>query len=159
MKRRSQNDTKTKLMRCFLYLLLLMGLSCSGQKKTTSHQESAIQLVLHDTHSHLEASHFEVIKDEKSLKFLFAQINKTRKPGIPLPQVDFNKETLLFYGPGMIKGMRNLELHIQKESQDSIMIAALETLNSPKGELITTSPFCLYSLPKTGKTIVFKEKE
>ncbi|WP_150452475.1 hypothetical protein [Arenibacter lacus] len=147
-------------MRCFLYLLLLMGLSCSAQKKTTSDQESAIpQLVLHDTHSHLEASHFEVIKDEKSLKLLFAQINKTRKPGIPLPQVDFKKETLLFYGPGMIKGMRNLEIYIQKESQDSIKIVLLDTFDSPKGELITTSPFCLYSLPKTGKTIVFIEKE
>ncbi|WP_140157788.1 hypothetical protein [Arenibacter amylolyticus] len=147
-------------MRCFLYLLLLMGLSCSAQKKTASDQESAIpQLVLHDTHSHLEASHFEVIKDEKSLKLLFAQLNKTRKPGIPLPQVDFNREILLFYGPGIINGMRDIELHIQKESQDSIMIAALDTLNSPKGELITTSPFCLYSLPKTGKTIVFIEKE
>ena len=45
-----------------------------------------------DSFSNVEVYETTVIKDAKSLSKFYAGINKTRKPGLPVPIVDFSKE-------------------------------------------------------------------
>ncbi|GGW22106.1 hypothetical protein GCM10007383_01520 [Arenibacter certesii] len=145
-----------------------MSLSCSAQRKSASDKvdkeeepTSSLHLVMRGDYSNSMEPTFQVIRGEKALKMLFSHINKTRKPGIPVPAVDFKENILLFYSSGRISGQKDLELCIKKEFRDSIWVGVenkipLKKVNSG----ISTTPFCIYSIPQTAKKVVlFKNKE
>lgn len=150
-------------MRSILCLLFIVGISCSGQKRVGSDNvavansdSTKLRLVMQELYSNVQIPIFQVITDENSLKKVFLQVNKTRKPGIPIPNIDFSKELLLFYGAGITEGGNNPELFVMEESRDSIRLGINNKHRSVQANLsIITTPMCLYALPATKKKIVF----
>lgn len=151
-------------MRLLLILLSLFGIACAGQKglpndKGDSFEQDSnkLQLVLEDNYSGVEQPEFQVIRDSKALKNLFLQINRTRKPGISIPEVDFTEELLLVYCEGTRLGVGGLELIVLEESPENITIGLKERIPSKKENLnATTSPIYIYKMPLTQKEISFK---
>ncbi|MDO6605727.1 hypothetical protein [Arenibacter palladensis] len=151
-------------MRSIQLFLCLLVISCTGQKgvpQDNTHspvQKSAeLQLVLADNYSGVEQPEFQVVRDTKKLKNFFLQINRTRKPGLLIPEVDFSKELLLIYCAGTSRGVGGAELLLLEVSQDSIVVGPKE-LTPSKKEItnVTTTPFSIYKMPHTPKEISFQ---
>jgi hypothetical protein len=119
-----------------------------------------LQLVLADSYSGVEHSEFRVIRDSKTLKHFFLQINRTRKPGLPIPEVDFGKELLLIYCSGITLGVGEVGLCIIEDSRDDIVVGLKEgPLSEQQDQNVTTTPFCIYRMPLTPKKISFQKKK
>lgn len=151
-------------MRLILIILSLLGIACVGQKGVfydnvdSSEQDSKkLQLVLEDRYSGVEQPEFQVIRDPKALKNLFLKINRTRKPGLPIPEVDFTEELLLVYCAGTKLDVGKSELVILKESLGNITIGQKErTLSKKENINAVTTPFYIYKMPLTQKEISFQ---
>lgn len=146
-----------------LALILVLCLSCKAQKKGSTKEnevakDSVLTLVLCDDYGGSEIQEIRVIKDEKSLKMAFAKINITRKPGLPVPKLDFSKEIAVLASRGEAKGSSQIQLKFYSETSERLIFEAEEVANSqePESTAITT-PFCLYTMPFTQKEIIFKE--
>ncbi|MCX2719879.1 hypothetical protein [Lentiprolixibacter aurantiacus] len=154
------------MIRGLLVILLFMGLSCKSQEKGRANDPVApgqsIELILlvSDNYGGSEHAEFRIIRDMKSLKQFFAQVNKTRKPGIPVPQVDFSKELLVLYCPGKMLNGATSSLLIRENTADQLVLSLKESKSGQKkknGAL--TMPFSLYKLPLTGKEISFVRED
>ena len=148
-------------MRAILLSLFLFAISCVGQKgllsentKDSPQEVQMLEHVLSDSHSGVEKETFMVIRDSKALRNFFLQINKTRKPGLPVPQVDFSKKIVVIYCGGISAGHRSLKLELLKESQDAITLSPKEGAPFQKEGILETTPFCMYTLPYTQKEIL-----
>jgi hypothetical protein len=108
-----------------------------------------------DDYGGSEVRKIEVIRDEKSLKAAFANINKARKPGLSVPILDFNKKIAILVSRGQAKGSSQIGLKIISATSDRIIIEVDDAQKS-EGTAITV-PFCLYTIPYTQKELVFKE--
>lgn len=118
-------------------------------------------MVLIDHHDFINIDVFEtrVIRDAKSLRKFYAEINKTRKPGLPVPVVDFSKELVILVCLGEQKGDIMPVLSKLKETDEGISMA-LELVEQKKEEATTVQatnfPFYLYKMPLVDKTITFQ---
>jgi hypothetical protein len=144
-----------------------LGVSCAGQKGVSQGKGDdnqrfprELQLVLANNYSGVEQPQFQVVRDPKALKNFFLQINKTRKPGFPVPEVDFSKELLLVYCAGTTLGVEIPELVLVEDSKDKITVGLKErSISSKENVNVTTTPFSLYKMPLTPKEITFQQLE
>lgn len=146
----------------FVFLsLILIALSCKSQKNSVHTTSSeAMTPLLHDNYSGVEESQLHIIKDAPTLQKFFATINRFRKPGIPVPEVDFNDNTVLLYFAGKTPVDAQDQVFTREETEEQI------TLGIKKGDSTTTAasaaigtPFQLYIVPQTKKEIVFSDKQ
>ena len=155
----------TASIRLVFLALITVFLSCNGQKKsamvnTMEAQEQdndRLTLVLQDNYAATDTQETMVITDEKSLRKFFSRINRTRKPGIPVPQVDFSKELILIHCAGEQQGNGMPVLTMLNETEEEIVIGMGKTQKkSKKGSTATIRPFSIYKMPLTNKEITFK---
>lgn len=150
-------------MRIILLILFFFGISCIGQKglsavnaNGTPQEVNMLEHLLSDSHSGVEQESFMVVRDNKALRNFFLQINKTRKPGLSVPEVDFTKETVVIYCGGISARHRSLKMELLKESQDTISLGLKEGTPSQIEGILETTPFCMYKLPFTKKEILLQ---
>ncbi len=113
-----------------LSLLLLAASSitvtnCKGKKVDTTEKilgiESYYEIVLENNNSNHEIKEAVVIQSQEKMQNLFSEINMTRRPGIPLPNVDFNKESLIFaYGGRLSTGGNKMNITQVKNEDDQL---------------------------------------
>ncbi|WP_437395727.1 hypothetical protein [Flagellimonas lutimaris] len=134
-------------------------LSCKAQKEGYSpvgEEMENMVLVDHDDFTNIEAFDARVIKDGKSLRKFYSEINKTRKPGLPVPVIDFSKETLILVCLGEQRGRKTPVLSKLKETEEEISIA-VEIFDEQQKDEITIQPlyfpFYLYKIPLVDKKI------
>jgi len=139
-------------------LLLICLLSCKAQSLYGEKMEDLI-LIAQDGYSGISEYETSVIKDKKSLNKFYAQINKTRKPGLPAPTVDFSKEMLLVVCLGEIQGQRDPMLSQIEQTDDVLSIAVeLSTIKkSTENSQVISYPFYVYKMPLVSKEISFKK--
>ena len=117
-------------------------------------------LVDHDSFSNIESFETRVIKDVKSLRKFYSGINKTRKPGLPVPIVDFSKEMVVLVCLGEQKGKKRPMLSRLKET-DNVVSIAVEIIKEKQQEELTVQatyfPFYLFKMPLVDKTITFQK--
>ncbi|WP_318308089.1 hypothetical protein [Flagellimonas crocea] len=140
-------------------------LSCKAQKNGHSPVGEHIDdLTLVDQDDFINIDSFEtrVIRDTKSLNKFYKEINKTRKPGLPTPMVDFSRDMLVLVCLGEQKGKKNPVLSKLKETDEEISVA-VEIVGNDENEEIKDSPtyfpFYLYKMPLVDKTVVFQKIE
>ena len=116
-------------------------------------------LLAHEDFTNIDAFETRVIRDAKSLNKFYREINRTRKPGLPVPMVDFSKDMLVLVCLGEQKGEKNLVLSKLKET-DQGMTIAVEVLEKVKdGEIAVQPmyfPFYLYKMPLLDKDLTFQ---
>jgi len=152
-------------MKYYFLGILFVLLSCNGQKKTAAEssmdeqpqKSDHLELLLQDEHGDFVQAETMVIKDQKRLKSFYAKINRTRKPGLPLPVVDFSKEMVIVHCNGVQNRAGTPTLNFDEETDAEIILSSklVQEENSPSIEMITY-PFCLYKMPLTEKEILVK---
>ena len=143
--------------------VLLFFISCNAQKTTSlkviknKSSEYSLVLLLSDMYSGQNLPEIQVIKEPATLQKFFSKINRTRKPGLAVPKIDFEKEIVLIYSAGEQLNVITPLIEIKEETETQIILNVLNkkasSLNST--QQITTSPFCVYKLSSIDKSIVF----
>ena len=148
-------------MKYFLFLSLVCLLSCKAQKQLGDQIEGLV-LLEQDGYSGIETFEIQAIRDTKSLNKFYTQINKTRKPGLPVPMVDFSQEMVLVVCLGKQQGEPSVTLFKSSETATDLTVI-VQLSNSNRPELANTqpvtNPFYLYKMPLTEKTIIFQVAE
>ena len=136
------------------FILLILNMSCESQKAITDQQNNAsvMELVLQDNYSGTEEEEQILIKNQKSLLQFFAKVNRTRKPGLPVPEIDFKKHMVLVWCVGETTNS-NPGLILEKETEIEYKLRKLNAHNKTKSTAIL-SPFMLYKLPLNDKKII-----
>ncbi|WP_158976782.1 hypothetical protein [Cellulophaga sp. L1A9] len=141
-------------------ILFFFIVSCSAQKstKTAMEHQKGLELLLSDFHSNVTTPQILIIEEVASLRAFFATVNKTRKPGLAFPSVDFSKERILIYACGEQYGTALPQLTVLKEDHQELVINC-----SFKEQLTTTeaiaSPFAMYKIKKSPENIRFTSTE
>ena len=146
----------SKSVHTFVILMLVLS-SCKGQKNTNASNNVGtpkMELIMQDNYSGYEVEETLVIRDKKSLESFFGQINRTRKPGLRIPEIDFEKEMLFVWCAG--EGLGHApELSIKNETKEAYVLSkGNERKKTETTALI--SPFKIYKLPVSSKKIVFE---
>ena len=90
-----------------LFFVIVSLVSCKAQNtipKQSPQQDADIELIDQDGYSGILEYETIVIKDAKSLNKFYSKINRTRKPGLPVPMVDFSKNMIVVVCMGKQKG-------------------------------------------------------
>lgn len=154
-------------MKSYLIGLVFILVSCNGQKKagmkssgSQSSLESPLVLILQDEYGGFEVAETMVIKDQKRLKSFYSKINKTRKPGLPIPIIDFSKEQVIVQcnGEQNYAGLPALTLGSETDSEVILMV---KTEKDAKAATIAvmTNPFCVYKMPLTTKEVLVRSEQ
>lgn len=118
-----------------------------------------LTLVLQDNYSGSSNQETFIIKDGKSLKKFFIQVNKTRKPGLPLPEVDFTKEMVLIHCSGEQPLGRQITLAVADENEHELIVrSSIEKKKGKTSSSVIISPFKVYKMPLTAKKIIFQKE-
>lgn len=138
----------------YLYFVLLSFSSCKSQNKVgnESADGSIMELILKDNYSGVAAEEVLLIKDQKSLRQFFATLNRTRKPGLPIPEIDFKKDMLLVWCQGETAAP-SLGLNLEKETSETYFFGKLHPKRKVKNTAII-SPFLAYKLPLGDKKVL-----
>lgn len=148
----------------FFLPALVIFLACNGQKKMAMNEndgqttESPLTLVLQGNFAGTDTATTHIIENQKDLTQFFSGVNKTRKPGIPVPKVDFSKDMVVVYCSGIEGNGTTPILNLATES-DSEMILGMVDKSLNDEEPKTISPFSVYTMPLTTKKISFKAVE
>lgn len=147
------------MLRYSIYIILfcfLLANSCKSGSASNNLQPDRIEmeLIVAENYSGFEEEQFIVIKNQEALLSFYGKVNRTRKPGLTPPDIDFSKEMLLVWcGGAKVTGHSKLELISTDENLVVNKMAAESKKN--KDEAIV-SPFTIYKLPLTSKKLVFQ---
>ncbi|HMB61447.1 MAG TPA: hypothetical protein VKN36_00140 [Eudoraea sp.] len=150
-------------MKYITLLILLIAVGCKNQKNALDNTANAVEdseelnLVLSDNYGGTETPELMVIREEAALNSFFSRINKTRKPGIPVPEVDFSKKMVLVYCSGKTTAGTVPNLYTTSETDDR-MTVGIKNQQTEKDASSTAivMPFGLYVMALTDKEVVLE---
>ena len=146
-------------MKNILGLVLIICFACKGQKEISKEKQQVVNnnlvLLMEDNYSSLSTADNVIIRDQKALQKFFAKINRVRKPGIPLPEIDFSKNVLIVVCEGEHAQGDSVALEVLKETEEEIELHTKKY----KGKVISSamvSPFKVYKMALSKKEIIIK---
>lgn len=152
-----------KVSQLYGLLILLLIFACRGQMvEATSKSESkadsvSMDLIQEDLYGGSQEKTLEVFKDQESLKKFYAQLNKSRKPGLRAPSVDFDEVMLLLYCPGNTTEILDMEAASLLIKEENLEFQPPAQANQEFTNSALLQPFYLYKLPLDERQIVLKE--
>lgn len=154
-------------MRLFaIYIFLLSSCSSSStinkQTMIISQDTITFETLAEDFYGGMTDSKFIVIKDETTLNEIYKLINKSKSPGIKIPIINFEKETVLVLFLGeKTSGGHSISVEQILDENEKLIVKYKVTL--PKlGEMVTTvmtQPYYIIKIPITSKEIIFDKKD
>lgn len=151
-------------VRYFLFITCVCLLSCKAQKESKPIGQEINDLVLIDQDDFSTITDYEVrvIQDQKSLQKFYTKINMTRKPGLPVPTVDFSKNLLILVCLGEQRKEADPLLSKLQETDARVSIA-VQLIEKEQVEQTSTQliyyPFYLFKMPIIDKGISFQKFE
>jgi len=153
-------------MKSIALIVLVLFFSCNGQKKTIHSVENEkkvnqneLILILQDDHGGMIKTETLIIRDYKTLKRFYSKINRTRKPGLPVPIIDFTKEIVVIYCSGELNSNLISTLSISEVSADQLILQNTIQQKKQQSAGITITPFSIYKMPLTTKEVVVKREQ
>lgn len=153
-------------MKLFLIAISLVLVSCNSQKKAAmneekieqSESENRLELVMQEEQGGFDTDEMLVIRDAKRLKSFFSKINRTRKPGLPVPDVDFLKDMIIIQCAEAKSLTNSASLYVLKETDTQITLNT-KNLSDTKETLKANSygSFRMYKMPTTAKEILLEK--
>lgn len=149
----------------YLLLYTILIWSCSSYNITSKpllQKTTSFKTIAQDFIGGLTNSKFMVINDDISLADIYSTINKSRTPELEIPEINFEKETViaLFLGE---KNSGGYAIGVDQVLNKKDKISVIYKVISPKqGEMVTnvmTQPFIIIKISKTKKKIVFENLE
>lgn len=154
-------------MKLFLIAISLVLLSCNSQKKATmkddkteqSESGSGLELIMQEEQGGFEADEMLVFRDAKRLKSFFSKINRTRKPGLPVPDIDFLKEIIIIQCTEKESLTDSASLSVLKETATQFILN-IQNRSEAKNTLNANSygSFSIYKMPITAKDIILEKQ-
>ena len=137
-----------------LIIFLFFQISCAPLKHTSFEKsgDGTMELIVRDNYSGLIEEELLVIKEEKALLAFFSKINKTRKPGLSIPVVDFTKDMLIVWCSGETQNP-SAGLIMKKETSNHYRLSKINR-GAKTNSTAIISPFMVYKLPLSNKQIV-----
>ena len=122
--------------------------------------QETLELVASDLYGGSEDEVFQVIRSEGELKKFYRQVNMTRKPGLPVPKIDFTAHTAVLYCSGTTNSteMPAIFVSSQNESEMVLQKAILDPSDNSQTGTAKLTPFGLYLLPFTDKQVILSQK-
>jgi len=152
-----------------LYVLLtLVILSCSSTinidvpiKSENNANQLLFEVLVEDQIGGYTTPEIRVVKGRESLLKVYGQVNKSRKPGFPIPDIDFSRETIVavFMGKKNTGGY-GVAVEEVREEKGKLIVAIKETKPSSGAMAITviTQPFCIVKINSSNKELVFEKR-
>ncbi|PIB29926.1 hypothetical protein BFP77_04690 [Maribacter sp. 4U21] len=113
-----------------------------------------MELIIQDNYSGAVAEELLTIKNQKALSSFFAKINRTRKPGLPVPVVDFTKDYLIVWCAG--EAYSQAPALVLKKETDKELVFKKKRIRKKTAIEAVVSPFSIYKLPIREKKIVLE---
>lgn len=139
-----------------LFILAVSLGSCKSQEKMKLENTDtvAMDLIMSGDHSGFEQE--QLLKIDSRLEFeeFFGKINRTRKPGIPVPEIDFKRKSVIVRLKGTTTN-NEPDITLQKSSKENLLLKKVRT-NSRKETTALLTPFFIYSVPKTNKDVIIQ---
>jgi hypothetical protein len=109
------------------------------------------------SHSNIQEQKFVVLNNENELNTIMATINSTRKPGLEIPKINFNNNSVLglFMGTKSSSGHAIIINHILQTANEVIVYYS-EKHSTGIAASVITQPFYMAKTPKINKTVRFK---
>lgn len=134
-----------------LLLLLIVNLSCSTQKNkmtTMNNDSNDYEIILTENYGGFPQEKTILVNNKKALNQVYMQLNMMRKPGIPIPTIDFENHTVIavFFGKRN-KGGNKFEIQKIQQKETQINITIKET--KPEiASMAITHPSMFIKIPK-----------
>lgn len=148
-------------MRYLIIFISIITISCKSHKNTalvqpdTESISEELKLILSDNYGGTDQQEIQLIRSSSELKRFFLEINKTRKPGLPVPKIDFSKELVVVYCSGKTTTSDIPGLYMVSESDDKLTLGIKkQNSTSDSTSSAVLMPFGLYTMSLTDKEIV-----
>ena len=152
----------------FSVLLLTFLLGCNSSKnmntsmnKNYEYSQVSFETLIEDQMGGYVKEEIRVISDRKSLLEVYGYVNRIRKPGFSIPEIDFSKETVIavFMGEKTTGGYGVIVEDV-KEEKGKLVVAIKETKPGSKNmvTMAITQPFCIVKINSSNKELVFKKQ-
>lgn len=151
------------------YLLLigvtLLFCACVGAKQdsktlndNSGENPMDYKILLEDSYGGTDTAENRVITTQEDLEKVYGIINRTRRPGIEVPKVDFTKNMVVAVFMGQLSsGGNRVEIEKIEETGDAVQVYVREI--QPGGGDMTsmaiTNPFIFVEFPHSDKEVVF----
>ena len=148
-----------------LFILLTIIVSCNGQKKVVESQdvpsEEKMTLVDQNNFSGADSTETMVITSAKALKSFYSKVNRTRKPGLPVPEIDFTNNIVVIFCSSDENYIGSEKLSVLTETEAEIVLGIEKIIENQKDTPYgnsngLVSPFFVYKMPLTEKKVSFK---
>ncbi len=141
-----------------LFVCCVLFLACKGQDKAAnSKTQQDLEPLMSDTFYDTKGKTAFVIRSQKELQAFFVEVNKTRKPGLPLPKVDFKKQIMVVNTS--VPTDTHSPLVVLKDSADKLVLGVRvkkdKTTSGLKNQGVSKR-FTIYVLPNNNKEILFQ---
>ncbi len=117
------------------------------------------ELLLQESHGGYKEQRLLIVNDQKQLTDVYMKLNQIRKPGIPIPAVDFEKNTILalFFGTQQNGAQKYTIVGV---SEKNSVLNVLLVVNKPEvATMVITQPSMFLKIPKSNaKEIALKFK-
>ncbi len=126
--------------------------------KADNFKEIPFTIILQEEHSNIKAPKKTVITNRESLQEVFSVINRTRRPGLATPKVDFDLDQVIAFFLGE-KSTGGYTVNIDKIISENKEVVVYYSIQKPKGmaSMVLTQPILLVSMPKTEESVKFVE--
>lgn len=150
-------------MKWIIISVFIMTGGCKNTEsaKQTPQSDVPFEVLLSGHQSNVEEPVEEIITTTDRLKEVYATINSSRYPALPVPEVDFTKESVAFVNMGMkTTGGYSVSVGRVEQSQGSCKIM-VESTSPGAGDNVTmviTQPFTLVKFARQDIPVVFQKK-
>ena len=136
-----------------MFLLSFCLGSCKSHEKLTADtmENRGMELVMSGEYSGFEKEQVLKIDSKSELEELFGKINRTRKPGIPVPNIDFYSRSVIVRLKGTSTNNKP-DITLGKSSDQTLTLHKVKADSSNETTAVLT-PFFVYSIPKTTRDI------
>lgn len=141
-------------MRHFIVILFCLFMACKGSESSASDVD--LTLIMTDAYGGTPEPGIEVLRDEGSLRKYFARINRTRKPGLPVPEIDFSRHIAVAYSSGQTTDTIIPAIQAVNRNKDTLILKTQKSVASEATFTAVRLPFALYLLPRTDKQVVME---
>ena len=142
-------------------------MSCASSKNVIVAKQNNSSLSIESPFTLLMTEHYGapssaqniVISDSKTLNSFFSKVNRTRKPGITVPDIDFSKNVIIIVYSGETLNHTDPVLYVLKETVTQTVLST--KLRPSKKENSTgkiANSFYMYIMPQSKKKITFSKE-
>lgn len=138
-------------MKIAVLLCIPLIIACKGHKNLPQ-ADTRLVAMTQAAYFPVAEPEVQIVQSQKELKAFFSRVNRTRKPGLPVPDIDFTKYLGLVACLGKKTSTGLATMQITGENDNKIVVTTtfekdgLEENNSGY-------PFCVYKIMRTTKEI------